>query len=252
MLSGLPHLLSSGLCNDDIRQSVELALLPLELVNGAAIWYRIPANEKWAPLLTGPLRPNPSLSGQSSFNSITSKIDCTVSLLPELPVRILLDKYDSEATKLVEKEMIEYLGKHEFSFDIQDVPTGKVELELRVRSANMGSALLADINDGAAYLTFPMKEDDFREYDKNMEESRSYTKIGGMAIMGTFGSINHYQSSIADMDLAFPKKVYSYFHRLPAKALHKGKNRVVLTVLTGPVDIPRPTLLVGLAFLTGQ
>ena len=252
MLPGLPLLLSSGLCNDDIKQAVELGLLPLELINGTAIWYQIPENPKWSPFLTGPLHPNPSTSGASSISSISSVTTCTVTLLPELPLRILLDGQDPEAVKLVDKEMMPYLEVHEFTLDLANVPTGKVELELRVRSANMGSAILASINEGAALLTYAMKEKDFREYDKNMEESRSYTKIGGMALMGTFGSLKHYRTSIADLDVAFPKKVYSYFHRFSPKALRKGRNTIKLTVFTGPVDIPRPTLLVGLAFVAGH
>ncbi len=250
-LPGIPSLMTSGIVDDEIRQSIELSLLPIELINGAALWYRLPGNESWAKYLKAPLHPNPVSSGKSTLSKVSVITSCTPILLPDLPIWNIFDVHDKEATKLIDPGMMKFVGLQDYTAEVASVNMQKAELEVMVRSANIGAAIMVEVNDKRAFLTFPTQLKDFNEYDKNLEENRSYTKFGGMALMNTFGSVSHYRSSIADLDTALPQKVYSLHHPLPVKALKIGKNRFRLTVFTGPVDIPRPTIVVGLRLRQG-
>lgn len=251
LLPGLSAVLASPLRDDALAQAAARALVPLELVDSAAVWYNMEGNPAWRSLTGVATRPWPLRYDQPWLPATARTVQLDdQSLFIRLPFHFVYPRTHPKFEASVKSELIRArITKPEFAFELASDPSGLRDAEIEVvqRTACVSQILTVDVNEGAFVATVRDREQDWRAAEIFAQENHVYSKMGLLLIEWPFDDPTKLDSTVTYLETLLPPKPRRVYHRIPVRALRRGRNTVTLGTLSAPIDELRGQVVGGVS-----
>ncbi len=229
-----------------LGDSLNRAFLPLELVDGAAVWFGLPRNEEWQKLFA--CKPYFVRRGVRPLRSSDLELELQWQKKEKPPWTIIVDGFHPTAKTFVPPSAREWCEPQKFVAWLGETDVKQyreAELLLSFRSVYAGMVTVVDLNN-EFLATFPPTDNDVQSVQDFINRTGAHTKMGLMMLNDPFSSPGGTAEAVSGMDALMPKAEMVYRHSLPLSVLADKKITASVRVIVGPVDEVRPLALCSL------
>jgi len=231
-----------------VRDRWQRALLPLDLVDGAARWFGLPHHPAWQEFLALDRRPYPMAAGPAPRSPGAVAVDLVWQTTDRLPWTVLVDPRHPTAGTFVPPSGRAWLEPQHFRGDLAGPAVEgchRCELEVRLRAVYSGMVPVVAF-DADRLVALPPRDDDAAALDEHLQRTGGHTKLGMLMLDDAFGDPARRGETLPAMDsLMLPNEVI-YRHAVPRDWLRPGTLEVTLSLYTGPVEECRPVSVTGM------
>ena len=237
-LPGVFRILANESTPNMVRHGIRNSLVPLILLNEAARWSHLDPNPEWNTLLnrsrTKPFikEPNLTIKGQ-------------LSKAPTFTPRVLLDSYHPHIKTLVAEKTLAFAAEDLVEFDVPQGLHKSAELELTLYSSFRGSAVVAEFGDGEDWAYFLSSDRQWEKYNTWLIETGSFGSIL-LAFDDDYTNPKSFSRTSALIKKMCPPWPNRLYQTIPVELLSKGKIRVKLRVISGPIKEPQGVIFSSL------
>ena len=237
------HLLKT---KENLANEFSKTLLPLQLVDGAAQWFGLGSNHRWAGLFAQ--KPYDLRLGLRESRRGDRTVELKWQGEHAVPWTILVDGFHPTAKTFVPPSAGSWCEPQVYKSSLTGLDLKEfkeAELELHFRAVYSGMIPLVEINE-AFFATFPPSPKDVQTVQDFLQRTGAHTKMGLMMLNDPFASPEGTKEAIEGMDALMPKEVMVYRHVLPFSCLREKNVNAVLKLFVGPVDEVRPVAITAM------
>ena len=244
-LPGLPTLLNSNLCTEDLRATVACSLLPLELISRGAKFSKAQVYGQWEAFLTPRLNLYQINRGPFSDGLLTQSLPFVWSKSRPYSWRLFIDKAHPRG-KGSETEIPIYSTTETMTVQVNGTSIKRsraLSLELSLRTAIAGVIPIVELGDRT--IAFPPVDEEVRAYNQ-MLAAKGKEILGGLGLSLAPGGVldaDFYQNSVEGTFTAKPmlRRV-----SIPPTEISGGLLQARIRLLVGPIDSMGATVIDGL------
>ena len=275
LMPGFARILKDGNISDSLRQTMSYAFIPLELLQGTAVTYRVPDNPRWAEFCGISTRPFP-ISDESTLRSVDLEVKGArtdpMFSGKEFVFHPLQDPAIPMLASIMKSPAGYLLREHTQTLVINSDPSqfSRAEIVMDFRNAgNPSKLVILNINNSKFIATVRSTRKGFNDLNSAWVEQANYDGVLMMAInrpdkslgggssdkvnpFTAMASLGKIQTYLKDMDAAMPQIREHIHHYVPISALVQGENIVRVTCFNGPSNTIDPVLYDGLRFLLSR
>jgi serine/threonine protein kinase len=267
LFPGLHKFIESEKLSWQFRQKLAMALIGIELIQGASVSYRVPDNKLWTGFISPQSRPfrfGPESALPSADITITGIPALQILHNDQIPIHLVHDMSSPvNYEKLHKSVLLPFLSAHELNFEIKDDPAlfKKAEIALDFRSTgNPAMVALMHLNDDRFIASVRPTRKHFVDFHESWHPQKNFDTILvrsyaenqlvsiGQVIDGSADddlkvALPKFKETIISMDQNLPHIAgVSLYHPVPLEVLNKGTNKLKIEVISGPSALPKPLI----------
>ena len=231
LLPGVGALLVSPLMDEELRQTLSQALIPLELTARTIQYMNLPVPPSWERAVTAERRPYPLRFNTATSLSLTHVFESTGQI--SSPFYCLMDGRHHVLPMLYPNpDLAKEITQRRMSVNLTNeelAGSSRAELYLSFRLVRIQIMVLVEVNGRSFVASYAAREQELRDYRELAIELNTDYRISEMMLAaGKPTDVKSARGTIEPLDAALPKKEWHMCHDLPLKYLKPGKNEVLL------------------------